>query len=225
MPLQSKLISSIVLIFACTAFAARSGAAEPHRSSSQSHEVMSNQEGERSTNSHSNGFNDIGKGTPGDPVRKTAGVGGNSPVGHGINLATPDYGYSGTSRRGPPLMGNGQKRDIRPAIPFAAIARPQTSPVARTEQSRNAVGVSIPNAAKSAPPVGTRSVSASVTTALAANSVGVSEIRHQAVPHPAPGPTGGINGTATHNVVVGSGRVGGPAKNQSVNGSGLRHKF
>jgi hypothetical protein len=225
MPLQSKLITSIVVIFACTAFAARSGAAEPHRSSSQSHEVTSNQEGERSTNSHSDSFNNVGKGTAGDPVRKTAGAGGNSAIGHGINLVTPDYGYSDTSRRGPPLVVNGQKRDIRRTIPFAAIARPQTSPVARTEQSRNAVGVTIPNAGKNALSIGTHSVSGSVTTGLAMNSVGVSEIRHPGAPRAAPGPTGGINGTATHKVVVGIGTVGGPAKDQSVSGSGLRRKF
>lgn len=216
MPLQSKLITSIVVIFACTVFAARPGAAEPHRSSGQSHEVMSNQEGE-----HSDRFNNVGKGTAGDPVRKTAGVGGNSAIGHGINLVTPDYGYSGTSRGGPPLMVNGQKRDLRRTIPLAAIARPQTSPVARSEQSRNAVGVTIPNASKNAPSVGTHSVSGSVTAGLAVNSVGASEIRR--APRPAPGPTGGINGTATRRVVVGTGAVGGPAKNQSV--TALQHKF
>jgi hypothetical protein len=106
-------------------------------------------------------------------------------------------------------MVNGQKRDLRRTIPLAAIARPQTSPVARSEQSRNAVGVTIPNASKNAPSVGTHSVSGSVTIRRA--------------PRPAPGPTGGINGTATRRVVVGTGAVGGPAKNQSV--TALQHKF
>jgi hypothetical protein len=190
---QSKLISSIVVIFACGGFAAQSGAAEQLRSDTQSHEIPSNLEGERSTNSHTNpgGGSDVaikairrsssapnergkvGQRTAGDPGRETAGVGGNSAVGHGINLVTPDDGYAGTSRGGPPLMVNGQKRDIRRTIPLAVIARPHTSLVGPTELSTNAIGVTIPNAGKNAS-VGTHPVSGSAR--LATNSVGVSEI-------------------------------------------------
>jgi hypothetical protein len=239
----SKLIGSIVVIFLCGGFAARSGAAVQLRA--HRHEIPSSREGERSTNPHSergggsdvaieairrpssaptNGRGKVGRRTAGDPGRTTAGVGGNSTAGHGINLVTPDDGYSGTSRRGASLMINGQKRDLRRTIPSGVIARPRPSPVGPTELSTNAIGVTIPNAGKNALSVGTHPVSGSVTTGLSTNSVGVSILGRMAL-HAAPSRTAGINGTATRRVVVGAGTVGGSAKNQSVNGSVLRRKF
>jgi len=234
---QSKFIGSIVVIFACGAVVAGSGAAERRQTGSDmlSTNSRSNRGGgndvaneatRRSPSAPTNGrFGRVAPGTAGDPGGKTAAVGGNSAVGHGINLVTPDDGYSDVSRRGPSLMLNSRKRDLRRTIPLAPIARPQLSPGGPAGLSRNALGITIPNAGKNARSVGTRRVSAlPVTTGFARNSVGVSEIRRPEPPHAAPVPTGG--GTTTRNVIVGAGTVGGPAKNQSlVNGSVLRHKF